>query len=376
MLTGAANPSLACDIASLLEEKDPLNDENDADLTTRIALLRQYRGGRLPGRWQRIADVAAQYRRLVGCREDNSTLAPGAPGRLIALAYPERIAQNCGDCRFRLASGEFVRLNEADDLSGQTLLAVANMGARIFLAAPLDHADAAKAGTWRDNVGWDNRNNRAVARCELRVGALVLDTRPSSGNTRALVLEAICAAAPSAGLTMFDFNTEVRDLQQRLATVADWHPELNLPPTDTDSILSSAREWLPMYIGKATCAQELRKIDMCAVIMGIVGFDSQQIVDRLAPSHITLPSGRKANIEYRRAAEAPVVRARLQDCFGMRETPRLDDGRRPVLMELLSPGFKPVQLTQDMAGFWTGSYHEIRKELRRRYPKHPWPENP
>ena len=376
MLTEAANPSLACDIAALLEEKDPLNDENDADLTTRIALLRQYRVGRLPCRWQRIADVAAQYRRLVGCREDNSPLAPGAPGRLIALAYPERIAQNCGDGRFRLASGEFVRLNESDDLSGQTLLAVANMGARIFLAAPLDHADAAKAGTWRDNVGWDNRNNRAVARCELRVGALILDTRPSSGDTRALVLEAICAAAPSAGLTMFDFNTEVRDLQQRLATVADWHPELNLPPTDTEAILSSAREWLPMYIGKATSAQELRKIDMCAVIMGIVGFDNQQIVDRLAPSHITLPSGRKANIEYRRAAEAPVVRARLQDCFGMRETPRLDDGRRTVLMELLSPGFKPVQLTQDMAGFWTGSYHEIRKELRRRYPKHPWPENP
>ncbi len=152
-----------------------------------------------------------------------------------------------------------------------------------------------------------------------------------------------------------------------------WHPELALPSVDTGTLLATAGDWLPMYIGRASAVQELRKIDMCAVIWGILGYENQQTVERLAPSHLRLPGGRNARIDYRRGADAPIVRARLQDCFGIRETPRLDEGRRPVLMELLSPGFKPVQLTQDMEGFWRTTYFEVRKELRRRYPKHSWP---
>lgn len=112
------------------------------------------------------------------------------------------------------------------------------------------------------------------------------------------------------------------------------------------------------------------------VILGMLKYEQQQSLERIAPTHFKLPAGRNVRIQYRRGAEAPVVSARLQDCFGMTETPKVDDGKRPVLMELLSPGFKPVQLTQDMAGFWKNTYFEIRKELRRRYPKHSWPENP
>ena len=175
---------------------------------------------------------------------------------------------------------------------------------------------------------------------------------------------------------MFDFNDDVQRMQLRLATVADWHPELALPPVDTDSLLARAADWLPLYIGKASAVAELRKIDMCAVIRGMLDYEQQKAVDRIAPSHFALPCGRSVRIDYRRGAEAPVVRARLQDCFGLTDTPRLDGGTRPVLMELLSPGFKPVQLTQDMAGFWRSTYFEVRKELRRRYPKHAWPDNP
>ena len=128
--------------------------------------------------------------------------------------------------------------------------------------------------------------------------------------------------------------------------------------------------------GRATTVTELRKIDLCEVIKGIVGYDVMERVDRIAPTHLRLPGGRNARIDYRAGTDLPVVSARLQDCLGMLDTPRLDNGTRPVLMELLSPGFKPVQLTTDLRGFWTTTYFEVRKELRRRYPKHRWPDDP
>lgn len=378
MLTDADTPTLAalgCDIAALLEEKDPADNPADADIDTRIDMLRLQRCGRLTGRWQRIADIAAQYRRMVNCATDNAAHDPENAGRLIALAYPERLAMRTAHGCYRLASGEYVTLADDDALSKHELLAVASASKRIFLAAPIDREAAATAGHRIENVSWDSRNGRVIARSELRVGALVIESRQLDGGRREAVTEAICRAAPKHGLTMFDFNDDVQRLQIRVATVADWHPELNLPAVDTETLLATASGWLPMYIGNASAVQELRKIDMCAVIWGIVGYDNQKEVERLAPSHFRLPGGRNARIDYRRGAAAPVVRARLQDCFGLMQTPRLDDGRRPVLMELLSPGFKPVQLTQDMEGFWRTTYFEVRKELRRRYPKHSWPES-
>lgn len=378
MLTAADSLSaLACDIAALLEEKDPINDESDADITTRIALLRQNRTSRLSGRWQRIADIAAQYRRQSGVKEDNSPFKPEDAGLLISLAYPERIAMHTTDGRFRVAGGDYVTINDADALTKHSILAVAAMDNRIFLAAPMRMTDVASRGKWVDNVSWDSRAGRIVARRELRVGVLTLETRPiEGGDIRQQIINAICRAAPKEGLSMFDFNDDVQRMQIRIATVASWHPELNLPSVETADLLATAAEWLPLYIGKATTAQELKKIDLCAVIRGLADYETQLVIDRVAPTHIKLPNGRNARIDYRRGAETPVVSARLQDCFGMLSTPRLDDGTRPVLMELLSPGFKPVQLTQDMEGFWRTTYFEVRKELRRRYPKHRWPEDP
>ena len=125
-----------------------------------------------------------------------------------------------------------------------------------------------------------------------------------------------------------------------------------------------------------TSSAELRKIDLYGAIWGILSYEQQQAVERYAPSHLSVPTGSRIRLEYRTGAEAPVLRVRLQECFGLLETPRVDDGRVPVLMELLSPGYKPVQLTRDLRSFWQNTYFEVRKELRRRYPKHSWPDNP
>lgn len=378
MLTVAddnATKALGADIAAILDEKDPINDENDCDITTRIILLREARRRDNGGRFGRIIKIAEQYRRLVSAKEDNTIPDQTAIGTLVALAYPERTALMVTDCRYRLANGDEVRINAEDALSSKKFLAIASLGKRIFLAAPVDEAVLRDLGTWNEKLHWDNKQGRIVARRELRLGALLLDTAVSDSIDHAQITEAICAAAVKDGRSMFDFTDDVTRLIQRIETVAGWHPELELPDVSVDRLLETSREWLPLYIGDATTVSELKRIDICQVIWGLLTYAQQQSVDAIAPSHYRLPNGRNVRLDYRVGADSPVLSARLEDCFGIRETPRVDNDTRPMLMELLSPGYKPVQLTKDIARFWNTTYHEVRKELRRRYPKHPWPEN-
>ena len=230
--------------------------------------------------------------------------------------------------------------------------------------------------TERDNVTWDSRRGAVTAQRETRIGGLVISAKPINDIPREEIARIICEAATRDGRSMLDFSDEVGNLQRRVAAVAAWHPDLELPDLSTDSVLAHAADWLPAFIGKATTAQELKKIDLTQALWTLLDYGQQQAVDRLAPTHITVPTGSRIRVEYRQGAELPVLRVRLQECFGLADTPRVDDGRRPVLLELLSPGFKPVQLTQDLHSFWQDTYFEVRKELRRRYPKHSWPDNP
>lgn len=306
---------------------------------------------------------------------------PGA-GLLLAYAYPERIARRLdeGVGRFRLACGDTATVDTADPLSDEPWIAIASMNAtgngRVHLAAPTSPEELAEFIEERDNIGWDNKQGRIIARRERRIGTLLVDSRPLHDADREHIVHTLCEAARKWGMSMFDFGEDVQHLQRRIAVLSEWHPELLLPDLSTEQVLQRAAEWIPLYAGRATTATELKKIDLCAVLWGMLPYEQQQAVDRLAPTHISLPSGRRIRVEYRQGAELPIVRAKLQDCFGMAETPRVDGGTRPVLMELLSPGFKPVQLTQDLHNFWASTYFEVRKELRRRYPKHAWPDNP
>lgn len=376
--SGDSMRALAADIAAILEEKDPVCSDGDADINMRIDLLRRQRrkGDAVSGVWKRIAGVASQYRRITGCAVDNSPVNDLDTGRLLLYAYPERLAMRVGDGVFRLPSGENVTIGREDDLAAREFLAVAAMGRRIFLASSVRGEDVEALSKPYTNISWDSREGRLVARNELRVGVLITATRSVDSVSPETKAQVLARAAQKEGRGMFDFNDSVCGLQQRIAAVAEWHPELGLPDVTTDRLLADTAGWLPMYLGKAATRAELRRIDMCRVIEGVVGYDMMAAVDRIAPTHIKLPSGRTARIDYRPGSPDPVVSARLQDCLGMADTPRIDNGRRPVLMELLSPGYKPVQLTRDLRGFWTSTYFEVRKELRRRYPKHRWPDDP
>ena len=305
---------------------------------------------------------------------------PYEVGVLLASAYPERIGKAWKSGEYLLACGERVALEADAAIAGEEWIAVASMSARpggvgkVFVAAPLAAEDLSAFTTERDVVLWDK--DAAVARREKRIGNLLVESRPLSEGVREQLVQVIVETTRKEGTSLFDFNEDVENLQRRVASVAAWRPSLELPDLSTEEVLRRADEWVPLYIGKATSVSQLKKIDLCSVLWGMLSYDEQQAVERFAPSHITVPTGSHIRLEYRQGADAPVLRVRLQECFGLTDTPRVDDGRRPVLMELLSPGYKPVQLTSDLASFWCGTYFEVRKELRRRYPKHYWPDNP
>ena len=383
------NTSLACDIAALLEEKDPLSETGGTDLTLRLSALRAARRKKQLGKWQRIAKIAAEYRRMAHTDEDNRDPAPTEVGLLMAYAYPERIAHSTNSIGgYRLASGANVQLDAADQQSAHSWLAIASLYSapgttgRVFLAAPIAPDDLEKEFVKEvDNIAWDTKQGCVVMQREQRIGKLMLSEKPIHDADKERLKGIVCEAMKKDGLTMMAWSEKaVEQVQRRVAQVAAWHPEMALPDVSTEYLLSTAADWLPFYLEEGgrvkTSVQELRKLNLAEIIWNILPYEAQLEVDRLAPTHIEVSTGSHIRIDYRSGAEAPVLSVRLQECFGMERTPCVDDGRQPLLMELLSPGFKPVQLTQDLASFWQGTYFEVRKELRRRYPKHYWPENP
>ena len=379
-----AQKALACDMAALLEEKDPMSENADSDMTLRITMLRSQREKKNLGRWARIAQIAQEYRKLLQVKEDNHPVAPEAVGSLIASAYPERIAMaldNIGN--FRLSGGQSLFIDRNDPMSTHTWLAIASLNAvgkkgKVFLSAPVN-IDDLPTSTYT-NISWDSKAGTVRMQRESRIGMLVIESKPIQDADKEQIIAIICSAVKKDGLSMFDWNEQVKRLQQRVAKIKQWHPEMNVPDLSTEHLMKTATEWLPFYLeqeGKLkTTIAELKKLDLAEILWAQIPYELQEEIDRLAPTHIEVPSGSRIRIDYRPGAEAPVLSVRLQECFGMNQTPKIDNGRQPLLMELLSPGFKPVQLTQDLASFWQGTYFDVRKELKRRYPKHFWPENP
>ena len=380
--------ALACDVAAILEEKDVMDINNvHASLLLRVTALRDARRNRHVGPWGRIARIAAEYARMVGVDTDNSYVGGDEIGELVASGYPERIAMAVGhNGDYRLSGGGMVSLDSADQLAGYQWLAIAALHAgnhergRAFLAAPVNISDINDLTTWVDNITWITHQGGIVAQREQRIGQLVVQSKPLTNLDANRLTTIICNAVAKEGQGLLDWNDDVRTLQLRVALVAKWHPELSLPDLTTSHLLSQPETWLPFWLNRnghiIITAAELHKIDLTQVLWNILTYDQQQTIDRLAPMRIGVASGRQVKVKYRIGTDVPVLSVRLQECFGMTDTPTVNDGRVPVLMELLSPGFKPVQLTSDLRSFWQSTYFDVRKELRRRYPKHAWPEDP
>jgi ATP-dependent helicase HrpB len=378
--------ALACDLAALLEERDPLPREAGADAMLRLEALRSWRmnqgsSGASTNALKRIDQLAASYRSKLEVRPDSNVLEPLTVGRLIALAYPERIAQqrNGARERYKLASGRGVKLPPQDVLSNDPWLAVAHLDAgsdegRIWLAAPIDSRDVQSES--RDVIAWDARTGTLMAQREQRIGELVLETKPLANIPEETRTKALCEAIRREGLEVLPWTDHTRQLQARAASLRIWRPDDDLPDLSDAALTETLEDWLAPFLTGVRKRDDFAKLDLETALKSALTYQQVQRLEMFAPAKMHVPSGSNIKLEYALDGGTPVLAVRLQEVFGLLETPTINEGRISVLLHLLSPAYRPVQVTQDLRSFWQNTYPNVRKELGRRYPKHSWPEDP
>jgi len=379
---------LACETAAVLSERDlfrgPASDR-DAELRSRIAVLRGERDGGASvdrGAVAQARALAQQWMRLAKAT-DRGADDLGRLGAIVALAYPDRVAQSRGSRgQFLLANGRGAFLPETDPMAGEPYLAVATLdgdarSARIFLAAPIDRDTIEDIFADRlvavEDVRWDAQSEAVVAAREQRFGALVLDRAPLGATASPAVAQAMAEGLRQLGAAALPWTREARAVQARVAFLRRPDPDA-WPDLSDAALLADPLAWLGERLNGVTRRAHLARIDVAAALLDRLDWRQRRELDRLAPTHVTVPTGRPIALDYE--GEAPVLAVKLQEMFGQRTTPVVADGRVAVVVHLLSPAGRPVQVTQDLAGFWRSGYAAVRAELRGRYPRHPWPEDP
>jgi ATP-dependent helicase HrpB len=394
MLKAARDPAeraLACDLAALVEARDPLRGRRD-DIASRWQALAAFRHGRVPsdanrGALAAIDAAARQWRRRLRC----DTLPPREVpahllGDVLAHAFPERIArQHPGEPRrYQLANGRMARLFDDSALFGEPWIVASELrfeakDSLVMRAAPVDEARLERDFPERffegDIVRWDPAARALVSRRERRFDRITLESKPAGRPDPGLAAQALCDAVGELGLDALPWTPGLRQWLERVRCLRDWLPELGLPDLSDQALLASREQWLkPAFTGK-TRLDALDEEALGEALKSGLDWSLRQRLDALAPRRITVPSGMERGIEYAHGA-APVLAVKLQELFGLADTPRIADGRVPLTLHLLSPGGKPLQVTQDLRSFWQNTYPEVRREMKGRYPRHPWPDDP
>ncbi|AFL74360.1 ATP-dependent helicase HrpB [Thiocystis violascens] len=394
MLLGAAPAArqTAADLCALISERDPMLSAPDlarsADLGPRLQALQALREKRHPSGMDRqrlaaIERVSRQLLRLLGTSPADGVASPGA---LLALAYPERIAQrrDGADDRYLLASGAGVLLPRDDALAVHPYLVVAALDARgrdgrIQLALPLAETELrarfADRIETRRQIAWDHERDSVTAREITRYGAIVLDSRPiplgDQADVAGLLLDRIRDQLDRA----LNWTDAARQIQARVGLLRAHDANGGWPDLSSGALRESLADWLaPWLAGKSRLA-EIQRLDLSAILTARLSWEQQQRLERDAPKVLVTPAGNRRPIDYV-TGDRPILAVPLQELFGLTETPCVCGGRVSVLLHLLSPARRPIQVTQDLAGFWARGYADVRKELRGRYPKHHWPEDP
>lgn len=384
---GEMGEGLSCDIAAVLEERDPLPKESGADLSLRIEALRKWRNGERVSAernvLERIERLAASWRRIFKLEVNNRAPIDTEVGRLVAEAYPERIAQQQGkqSVRYKLANGRIVKLPDHDPLMRESWLSVAHLDAgnnegKIFLAAPLNEKDVLHRAQEIETVAWDAERGMIVAALEKRIGNTILSTKPLTKIPDEQRIKILCDALREEGLKLLGWSEAQQEWQARVQNVRSWRPDENWPDVSDIHLLQTADEWLAPYLTQVTKRSDFQRLDLQNIVVNLLPWELANKLEKIAPIRLQVPSGSQIKVTYFIDGRPPVIEVRLQEMFGLLETPTVNEGRTKVLLHLLSPGYKPVQVTQDLKSFWQTTYHEVRKELRMRYPRHHWPEDP
>jgi ATP-dependent helicase HrpB len=386
---------MACDVAALLGERDILRGAG-ADLHSRLVLLsgeeRAARGAQ--GGVQRARQLARQYRGYLRGKASEPVSDPDHPrwlGALLALAYPDRVAQQrrAGGAEYRLANGRAALFAEADSLMKQPWLVIADLGSRqgqreerIYLAADFDPAlfDSVLAEQVRvvDQLDWDEREGVLRAERQRKVGELILSREPLTGLDENARSQALVNLVRRKGLELLPWTPELRQWQARVALLRQLDlgnkDQSEWPDVSDAALLKSLEHWLMPYLGKVSRLSHFANLDLSSIVHNLLPWPLPQRLDELAPHHLSVPSGSSIRLDY--SEQPPILAVRLQELFGLSDTPRIAGGRQVVKLHLLSPARRPVQVTQDLANFWRSTYAEVKKDLKGRYPKHYWPDDP
>ena len=392
-----AEQALACDLAALVEARDPLRQGGDA-LAARWRALAAFRQGRAPhdanrGALAAIDAASKQWRRRLRCdAAPPSTVEAHQLGDLLAHAFPDRIAARhpTDPLRYLLANGRSARLFDPSDLRGEPWLVAVELrhdarDALLQRAAPVDEnrlrRDFPDRFQQDDVVRWDADKRALVARRESRFDRIVLDSRSAGRVDPAQAAQALTEAVRELGLDALPWTDGLRQWQARALAVRAWMPELELPDMSDAALMVSLPTWLTPAFNGRTRLDALDESALGEALKSPVPWAQRQLIDRHAPVRMAVPSGMERTIHYAVDADGstpqpPVLAVKLQELFGLADTPRIADGRVPLTLHLLSPGGRPLQVTQDLRNFWANTYAEVKKEMKGRYPRHPWPDDP
>jgi len=387
---------LACELAALLSERDILRGPfgwRNADLRLRVDVLHgqhDHTAGATVDRaaCQRVRRTADLWQRqLSRSARSGKHDHLDAVGLLLALAYPDRIAQRQrgNDARYLMANGRGALFANPDPLGSEDYLVIADLDggqqwARINLATPIQLCDLEAIYPDQihivDEVMWDDTAQIVHAMRQRRLGSLILSEQRLPKPDPSMILTALLQGIRRAGLDKLAWNPELRQWQARVGFLRRIEgQESQWPDLSDEALLRTLDDWLAPYLSGLTTLDRVARLDLTQPLHALLSWEQQRNLEQWAPTHLTVPSGSSVRLEYE-TPDLPILAVRLQEMFGCKDTPRLVNGKIPVMLHLLSPARRPVQITKDLSSFWRSAYLEVKKELRGRYPKHSWPDDP
>lgn len=388
---GIGAGALACEVAAILSDRDLLRGgaTRQSDLQLRIEALRasttrEYTQQRDldQGAVRQAREAAAQWQRQLNVKANKTNDDLKLLGVVLAYAYPDRIGRRRENTtRYLLSNGRGAILSEGDTLCTEEFIVTANLDgareARIFLAAGIHREDLLQYHsdtiTAHASVHWDDRQGCVQARVQQRIGEVVIEDAPVQEVDSEAMVTALLEGIRLRGMACLPWRDAARELQARMQFMHA-HIDPDWPDVSDAALLTSLESWLQPYVTNMSRLSHLERLDLYNILLAQLSWEQQRQLDQLLPTHLSVPSGSRIRIDY--TSFPPVLAVRLQEMFGLADTPRIAKGKIAVLLHLLSPARRPVQITQDLAGFWQSSYHEVKKDLKGRYPKHHWPDNP
>ncbi len=387
---------LGCQLAALLSERDPLSSRSQgADLRQRLLHLHSS-GSRNDPSIKRIHQSAQRWCRQLNIRPDPhpSSDTIDQAGLLLAFAFPDRIGQrrgvshtrsaNSSSRQYRLSNGKGAEFRDHDRLAESDYLVCAELdghsrSARIFLAAPVEleqlRLHFADRLITKENIGWDNTTGSVRGHQECWLGQLCLEQQPLPDLSAQQCTDGLLVGIAQQGLGCLPWSDSSRTLQQQVELMRQFDSNADWPDLSDRQLLATLDSWLAPYLTGLKRLNQLKQLHLKEILNSKLSWDQQQQLARQLPTHIKVPSGSNIRIDYS-DPQQPVLAVRLQELFGWQQSPSLIEGKLPLTLHLLSPAQRPIQVTQDLASFWDNTYAQVCKDLKGRYPRHYWPDDP